>query len=265
MQFCKQFWRVFVIFLSLLGPLSSSHAQTLTLSPNAGGAAGTLSFNVNLNNGGKSLAGVEWSWTLPGASNVTINPNLSLGPINKTLNCNQNSGNYICKIDCLMERQIPNVQIATVTLTAAASVTVASSGVTGVDPIGTAVREQPHPLVRSAPATVTSVQCNPAALLPPAVSNCTVALSGASAGILTVALTTDNPLLQLPASVPVGLGVTSVSFTVQGVEPVSSNQVAHVSASLNGSSAMEALGIKAPVPTSRFYLQGDQTDNKCSE
>ncbi len=97
---------------------------------------------------------------------------------------------------------------------------------------------------------VTGMQCTPGTVNSGSSSSCTVTLSQAApAGGSTVAVSSNNAALTVPASVTVAAGFTTASFTA-AAGTVAANQTATVTASLNGSTAVATVTITAVTVTS---------------
>ena len=97
--------------------------------------------------------------------------------------------------------------------------------------------------------TVSALQCAPASIAPGATSSCTVTLSNAApTGGSSVALSSNNAALTVPASVTVAAGATSGTFTAKA-GTVTANQTATVTASLNASSTTAAVTVTYTAPT----------------
>ncbi|HEY1337080.1 MAG TPA: LamG-like jellyroll fold domain-containing protein [Bryobacteraceae bacterium] len=97
-----------------------------------------------------------------------------------------------------------------------------------------------------APVLVSSLMCTPNSLGPNASSACTVTLTKTASGGATVALTNTNATLTVPASVTVVAGATSGAFNAT-TSAVPSDQTATITATYNGSSANQTIGLVAPV------------------
>ncbi len=95
---------------------------------------------------------------------------------------------------------------------------------------------------------ISSLQCAAAGLSSNGATTCTVTLSrAASAGGASVGISASvNNLLTMPASAVVPLNATSASFSVSAGS-ITANQSVTVIASLNGSVAITALSLTAPI------------------
>jgi hypothetical protein len=104
----------------------------------------------------------------------------------------------------------------------------------GINP-GWALQAGIKPLL-AGPVVPGSLQCSPSTLTSGAQSSCQVVLTATASGNQTVALTSNNGMVTVPASVTVLSGTTSANFTATA-GTVSSSQSATLTASLNSSPA----------------------------
>ena len=103
-------------------------------------------------------------------------------------------------------------------------------------------------IVNPAPVVVSSLTFNPATLTGPGTSAGTVTLSGlAPAGGATVALSSNNSAVQVPATVPVTIGFTSANFTATA-SAASSQTVVTVTATYNGGATTASLTLQPGPP-----------------
>jgi uncharacterized protein (TIGR03437 family) len=95
-----------------------------------------------------------------------------------------------------------------------------------------------------------SLTCSPATVNAPGTSTCTVLLTGiAPTGGASIALSSNNVNIAVPASVAAVAGQNSASFTAT-VANVSSDQTGVLTASLNGASKATTLAVTAPTQIS---------------
>jgi len=99
----------------------------------------------------------------------------------------------------------------------------------------------------NAPVTVRSLTCAPGTLNAGGSTTCTVTLSKATGG--TVALSSNNAALAVPASISVAAGSTSATFTATA-GTFATNQSVTISASLNGGVQTASVALSAPVSVS---------------
>ena len=95
------------------------------------------------------------------------------------------------------------------------------------------------------PMAVTSLSCNPGTVAPGASSTCTVSLNETAYANAIVALSDNNALLTIPASVTVPIGASSANF-IATAGAFTTSQSASVSATLNGALQTTTLGLVAP-------------------
>jgi hypothetical protein len=102
----------------------------------------------------------------------------------------------------------------------------------------------------TAPAvTMSSLLCGASSLASNASTTCTATLSApAPSGGASVALASNNTLLNMPSAVTVAAGATSAGFTATAGK-IASNQSATVTATLSGSSQSASIALTAPVIT----------------
>jgi len=95
-----------------------------------------------------------------------------------------------------------------------------------------------------APAQLSALACAPSTLGSNASSTCTVTLNKATTSAATVALTSNNGLLTVPASLTIASGQSSATFTAAS-GTVSSSQNAIVTATLSGQSQQATISLAA--------------------
>ncbi len=102
------------------------------------------------------------------------------------------------------------------------------------------------------PMTVTTLTCNPATVNSGSTSTCTATLNQPSpAGGSTVALTSNNAALTVPAAIAVPAGASSANFTATA-GTITTNQTASITASLNGSTQSFTLSLAVPITITRL-------------
>ncbi len=100
----------------------------------------------------------------------------------------------------------------------------------------------------AAAVQLSSLNCSPGTVNAPGASTCTVALTGATPGAVSISLQSNNTSVTIPDSVNIGAGQNSATFTAT-VAAVVSNQSAVLTASLNGISQTFTLTANANVTT----------------
>ncbi len=101
----------------------------------------------------------------------------------------------------------------------------------------------------AASAQLSSLSCSPSTVNAPGAANCTVTLNAAASSLVGVTLSSNNANVTVPASINIGAGLNSATFTA-AVAAVTSNQGALLTASLNGGSQSFTLSATAPAQLS---------------
>ncbi len=96
-----------------------------------------------------------------------------------------------------------------------------------------------------AAAQISSLTCTPATVNGPGPVSCTVTLTAAASGAVSVSLASNNSIVTVPGSVNIGSGLSSAAFNANP-GPVPSAQTALLTASLNGGSRTFTLSLQAP-------------------
>jgi len=106
-------------------------------------------------------------------------------------------------------------------------------------------------LVPPASVQLSSLSCTPTTLAPNSSSSCKISLTGSASAALSVALTSGNTVVKVPASVSVAKGSNSATFTASAGS-FSANQTALVSAAASGRSVSTTLtlAVSVAVPVS---------------
>ncbi|MGO9259554.1 MAG: Ig-like domain-containing protein, partial [Bryobacteraceae bacterium] len=106
---------------------------------------------------------------------------------------------------------------------------------------------------------VSSVTCTPASLEPNATSTCTVTLDKAAlTGGAAIQLSSNNPILTVPASVTVADGSTAANFSAMSAS-IPSNQTATVTADFNSGSHSASIKLVAPALVSLAVTPANST------
>ncbi|MBZ5586037.1 MAG: hypothetical protein LAQ30_28375, partial [Acidobacteriia bacterium] len=222
----------------LLSPASPLFGQAaLGLSSATAAADGSATLNLSLSSpAGSEPAGVQW--TLAYAPSDIISISAVAGPsataAGKSLNCSLTSGAYACLLAGMNTTPMQNGVVAVVSVTIASGIAGAPISVTnalGVSPGGNSTPVNGAggsitPLPPS-PITVSGLTCNPNSLGSGANSTCTVTVS--RTGGATVTLSDNAALLTTPASVTVGAGSTTATFTASA-GTIATDQTATVTA-----------------------------------
>ena len=116
---------------------------------------------------------------------------------------------------------------------------------------------QTFSLALTASAVVSSLNCAPTVLSSSSTASCTIALpKPAPAGGVSVALSTNNPAVSVPAAVVVAAGSVSATFT-SSVGTVATDGSVVVTATLNGASASTAITLLGPAALSSLGCNQD--------
>ena len=232
--------------------------SSLTLASGSAPQGSTASLNLVLAvAAGDAEAGLQWTLTyaLGSIASISVTPGPALTAVGKTVYCAAASGSITCVGAGMDASSIGSgtVATATVTLGAAGSgsvVPISLIGAGGASPSGNGT------IIAGTGGTITvlpplnsiaSLLCSPTTLASGSTSTCTVTLSAAApSGNVTVALSSNNPALTLPASVTVPAGSTSINFSAVAGS-LASNQTANVTASYNGSTGSATINLVAPV------------------
>jgi hypothetical protein len=252
--------------IGLIGALAlltaGATAQTPALSLTGGSAApgNDVTVGVNLTPGSTPAASVQWdiSYSSSVLSLVTA-PYDSIGTAGsaagKSAACNAiSAGDVRCIISGLNTNGIGNGAIATLTFKIAAGTTDTSTPVSlastdasdangnslGISGTGATVTiDQP------AAPTLSTLNCSPGAVTPPATSTCTVALSSAALSATTINLSSNAAAATVPTSVSIGASSTSTTFTVNSTS-VTSSTAAQISATLASTTLNFSLTLSPP-------------------
>ena len=234
-------------------------AQQVALSLGSGStiAGGSVSLNLSLTvSGGAQPTALQWTmaYSASDVSGVTVTPGAVATAAAKSVTCSSSLGSTRCVVYGVNDNAMGSGVLATVTLTIAsgthdtsAAVSVASVG--AVNALGTSI---PGAGVGGSITIVqvSSVSCNPSSVVAPGTSACTVTLSAAApAGGVSVALSSNNANVTVPASVTVAAGATTGAFTAT-VASVSTAQTATLTATLGGSSQTFLLTISPTLTVS---------------
>ena len=110
-------------------------------------------------------------------------------------------------------------------------------------------QSQPATISLAAAAQLSSLSCSPGTVNAPGTSTCTVTLTAATVSAASVTLSSNNASITVPATVNIGAGLSSATFTAS-VASVTSDQTAILTSTLNGSSKTFTLTGSAPAQLS---------------
>ena len=257
--------------------LSSTHAfgqaDALALSSAVVPPGGTASLNLSLTSpSGSEPAGLEWTlvYSTSAITNITANIGAAGKAAGKVLSCTLSPGSYTCFLTGLSTSGlnaniIQNGVVAIVTATISPGTTVASIGVTGA--LGAAQSGSAVPITATGGTITTIVSpsltllaCNPTTILSGTSTTCTVTLNQpAPTGGAIVALSDNNALLTVPASVTIAAGAASATFTA-AAGTIITTQSATITARLNGASQTATLNLVAAVVISALVCNSTNLD-----
>ena len=248
---------------AILACLSSTHAfcqtDALVLSSGVVSPGGTVSLNLSLiAPPGSQLAALEWTlvYSPSNISAISVAPGAAATAAGKVVSCTPSSGSYTCFLTGLSTSGlnaniIQNGIVAVVTVTISPGTTTTAIGITnalGATPSGGTepITATGGTITTMAPLSLTILSCNPTSILSGASSTCTASLNQpAPTGGAIVALSTNNPLLIVPASVTVSAGDSSANFAAPP-GALTTTQSATITATLNGASQTATLSMVAP-------------------
>ena len=93
-----------------------------------------------------------------------------------------------------------------------------------------------------------AIKCTPASLSKGQISTCSATLNAeAPAGGTAISLSSNNPLLTVPATITVAAGATSSTFNAAAAATIPSNQNAMVTGKWNGGSSTATIRLLAPI------------------
>jgi len=231
--------------LALLTAGAMAQTPALSLTGGSGTPGNDVIVGVNLTAGSTPAASVQWdiSYSSSVLSLVTA-PYDAIGTAGsaagKSAACNAiSAGDVRCIISGLNQAGIGSGAVATLTFKIAAGTTDTSTPVSlvstdasdangnslGISGTGATVTiDQPAPVL-------STLNCSPGAVTPPATSTCTVGLSSAAQSTTTINLSSALPQATVPASVTIMTGLTSTTFTVNTMS-VTASTPAQISATL---------------------------------
>ena len=228
-------------------------AQTLSLSSATASAGGPASLSLTLSGASTSISALQWTVQYPASVGaVSVAAGSALTSAGKSLSCNPGAGSYVCIAEGSNANPIANGVVATVSLTAAQTSTLAVASTAAVAPDGTFM-----PLsgaggtvtVASAAPTLSALSCTPTSLSGASSSSCTVTMSGAVTAATAVSLSSNNSAVVVPGSVTVLAGASTAQFAA--VASSSLNATVTITATLSGVSKTATLALT----TSTFSLR----------
>jgi len=250
---CKRAWTAIVIICALATPVASTEVQSasLSLSGGSGAPGATVTLDVSLNpTTGTPPVSVQWDLTYSTSDlslvTGTYDANGTAGTAaGKVVDCNIiSAGDVRCIVSGINTTSIGNGVLATLTFQIASGTTDTSTAVSLVSPAASDGNANALSITGTG-ATVTinqpavpvlsSLNCSPASVTPPATSTCTVSLSSAASSTTTINLSSGAAAATVPASVNITSGLSSTTFTVT-TKAVSSSTPAEITAKLGSNS-----------------------------
>ena len=250
---CKGTWSVSVIIGVLAAPAACTQlpSASLSLSGASGAPGATVTLGVSLNpSSGTAPASVQWDliYSTSDLSLVTgtyAADGTAGTAAGKLLVCNViSAGDVRCIVSGINTTAIGNGILATLTFKIAAGTTDTSTGVWLMNPAASDSSANALGLTGNG-ATVTinqpvapvlsTLNCSPASVTPPATSTCTVSLSSAASSSTTINLSSGAVAGTVPPSVVITSGLSSTTFTVS-TSAVSISTQAMITATLGGNS-----------------------------
>jgi hypothetical protein len=251
-----------MIAFLLSGAAAFGQSDSLALSSGVTIPGGAVSLNLSLNApSGSQPAGVEWTFAYSPSDIIGIvaSPGAAATDAGKTLSCTGGAGSYMCFLTGLSSTglnanivQNGVIAVLTVTLSAATSgTTINVTNALSTSAAGSAILTTGTggTITTVMPLSLTSLSCNPGTVTSGASTTCTVSVNQAASAATTIALSDNNALLAIPASVTVLAGASSANFiATAGVLPT--NQTATITATLNGTLQMTTLTLVDPAVVS---------------
>ncbi len=265
---CTAVWRIIAFIGSMAAPAVSATAQTpsLSLSGGLGTSGATVILGISLNaGGGTPPASVQWDLTYSTSdlSFVAYAIGAAGSAAGKLISCNSiSAGDVRCIVVGMNTAALGNGVLATLTFGITAGTTDTSTLVSLLSPVASEGNANPLNITASGATNsikqpvgsggLSNLSCSPASVTPPTSSICTVTLTSAASNITTINLSSDVSAAIVPASVDIGAGSSSATFTVIA-SVVNTNMTAEITAILGGSSEGFALSL-IPASTCAYSL-----------
>ena len=252
-------YTIAIVAACLWSTLAFCQTDTLVLSSGAVSPGGTASLNLSLTSpAGNQPAALQWTLAYSPTDIVAIGASAGTAATaaGKSLSCAGSPGSYTCFLtgmttSGLDANIVQNGVVAVVTATMSSSATAASIGITNA--LGATQSASADPITATGgtittvvPLGLTSLSCNPATVGSGASTTCTVGLNQAASSGTTVALSDNNALLTIPASVTLPAGASSASF-IATAGTLTTNRSVTITATLNSASQTATLSLVAPM------------------
>ena len=239
--------------------MSSAFGQSasLALTSATTTSGGNASLNLSLTApAGGGPAAIQWAFTYAASDIAAISATAGTAATaaGKSISCSRSAGSYLCLVSGVNSNVISNGVVATVSVTLSATVTTSTSisvtNTIGASPAGAVISLTASGgtiTVGSAPPLdVSGLTCNPASVITPGTSTCTVTLTRHVVSKTGVSLRDDQTSLTMPPVVVVSAGSSSANFTVNA-SPVSAAQNVVLTATVSGNSKTTRLILIPPL------------------
>jgi len=242
-------WQRIWLLMIFLIPANVLLGQgNLTLSPGIG-TRGSLVANLILSSpAGSQPAGIQWTLTFPPEEVVSITAVAEGSAIaaGKEIHCADAPGTYTCLLTGMNSTLIGDGVVAVLSVSLAPELT--GTAFELVKTLGTSANGRNLGLtgiggVVAVPPVLESLNCTIESLTAGGSSTCTVTLSTAAGGSVTLA--GDAAALEVPASVSVPAASSSAAFPVTAGD-IEADRTVSVTAYLNGSSLSAAIALATP-------------------
>ena len=243
-----------VILACLSSTLAFCQTDGLVLSSSAVSPGGTASLSLSLTSpAGSEPAGLQWTLVYSPTDIVALSAlaGTSATAAGKSLSCAGSPGSYTCLLTGLNANIVQNGVVAVVTATISPSTTATSIAIANAlgatqSASAEAITATGGTITTVVPLSLTFLSCNPVTVASGASTTCTVSLNQTASSGATVALSDNNALLTIPASVTVPAGASSARF-IATAGALTTNQSATVTATLSGAPQTATLALVAPM------------------
>jgi uncharacterized protein (TIGR03437 family) len=244
---------VAIMFL-VAGGWNIAYAEsTLSISSSSGIVGGTVSLGISLNTDSPSkITGLQWTldYSTTDFSDVSVSVGSAASGAGKSVQCN--GGN--CMIIGFNANTVPSGTVATAVFTissatpnTSSTITISAPSAVAADGGGIPISGGSGSVVIQRPTSLNSLGCSPGTVAASGTVVCTVSLTAAApTGGVSVALSSSDGALSVPASVTVTAGSSAAAFSATAGTVVA-NTTATVTASLNGTQKSFPVTVTAPV------------------
>jgi hypothetical protein len=225
--------------------------------PASGIAGGKTNFNLSLaTSGGAVPTSLQWTmnYSTTDISSLSVAAAGTSVSASKTIFCSNGVGRVTCLAYGMGNSVIADGVMAQVTVNLsptsnAISTGVQISGTSASDATGTLIASTGagNQIAIQVPLRLLSLACTPGTINGSGSTSCTISLNGsAPAGGYSVALSSNNTALNVPASVTVQAGSATATFSASAAA-IQQNQSATVAASANGITQTAPISLTAPI------------------